>query len=163
MKRIISLILVLIFVCGTVAFAHPFNDVKGHWAEAEIEKGYINKSINGDPDGRFRPDDEITRGEFLKMLAADIASRFQMEISDEIGDGTHWASKYYSFAKAYLYEQPNLTADGIRPGAMASAGDYEKPIPRWEMAFMLSESINIIEQGLNYIFHPLQNSILSFL
>ena len=142
MKRIISLILVLIFVCGTVAFAHPFNDVKGHWAEAEIEKGYINKSINGDPDGRFRPDDEITRGEFLKMLAADIASRFQMEISDEIGDGTHWASKYYSFAKAYLYEQPNLTADGIRPGAMASAGDYEKPIPRWEMAFMLSESIN---------------------
>ena len=51
MKRFICLVVACLLVCTTAAFAHPFSDVKGHWAEAEIEKGDINKTVNVDPDG----------------------------------------------------------------------------------------------------------------
>ncbi|HZJ99221.1 MAG TPA: S-layer homology domain-containing protein [Tissierellaceae bacterium] len=46
-----------------------FTDIKGHWAEQEIEyiaeKGYIN----GYEDGTFKPDKVITRAEICTMLA----------------------------------------------------------------------------------------------
>ena len=38
MKRIISAIVAVVLICTSVAFAHPFSDVSGHWAEAEIER-----------------------------------------------------------------------------------------------------------------------------
>ena len=45
-----------------------FNDIKGHWAEKAIElfvkKGYIN----GYEDSTFRPDNSMTRAEFVKVV-----------------------------------------------------------------------------------------------
>ena len=141
MKRLVCLVLACIFVCTTAVFAHPFSDVSGHWAEAEIEKGYENKTVNGDPDGKFRPDDNITRGEFLKLLASCVCSNAQVEIPDEFGDESHWASKYYNFARAYMYIAMDDEVDGVKPGVMDSADAYEKPIARWEMAFMISQAL----------------------
>ncbi len=148
MKKIIALLLVLVFTLGTVVFAHPFSDVSGHWAAAEIEKGYNNKIINGDGDGKFRPDDNITRGEFLKMVITLICEKFgeadgeEYIIPDEMGDGTHWASKYYIFAReTYFIPSLEEAVDGIYAGAMNSPEDYDKPITRWEMAYMLSSSM----------------------
>ena len=40
MKKIIALILAVTMLCSITAFAHPFNDVTGHWSEAEIEEAY---------------------------------------------------------------------------------------------------------------------------
>ena len=44
-----------------------FQDVKSHWSENEVEKmitlGYIKGS-----NGQFRPDDSITRGEFVALM-----------------------------------------------------------------------------------------------
>ncbi len=146
MKRIISLILALTFVLTMAVSAHPFNDVKGHWAEAEIEKGYTNNMINGDGDGTFRPDDTITRGEFLKMVVAlvcekmSIVNKEEMTVPDDLGDGTHWASKYHTFARAFLYAPTGEEIDGVYAGAMNSPEDYDKAITRWEMAYILSSS-----------------------
>ena len=70
MKKIMALVLAVVMLCSVTAFAHPFKDVTGHWSETEIEEAYTGGSINGDPDGRFRPDDKISRGEFVKMLNA---------------------------------------------------------------------------------------------
>ncbi len=147
MKKIIALVLVLTFVLSTVCFAHPFNDVSGHWAETEIEKGYTNNVINGDGDGTFRPDDTITRGEFVKMLAAIVCEKLSdvtgedATIPDEIGDGTHWASKYKTFANAYLFPPMQEEVDGVIGGTMNSVEDYDKAIYRWEMAYMLGASV----------------------
>lgn len=45
-----------------------FKDISGHWAETTI-KDFINKDyVVGYNDGTFRPDDSITRGEFVKLL-----------------------------------------------------------------------------------------------
>jgi len=140
MKEIFSLILVFALLCSTAVFAHPFKDAQGHWADAEIEKAYTNKVISGDPDGKFRPDDAITRAEFLKMLAAEISARAEVSIPEISNTEEHWAAKYYSFATTYMYAPLSDAIGDIAPGVM-TAGTYDLPIPRWEMAFMLGETI----------------------
>ncbi len=140
MKKTVSLIIAFAMLCSTLAFAHPFKDAQGHWADAELEKAYTNKVISGDPDGRFRPDDAITRAEFLKMLAAEIAARAEVEIPDSFGEEDHWAAKYYSFATTYMYAPMSEAVGSITAGIM-TAETYDLPIPRWEMAFMLSETV----------------------
>lgn len=140
MKKTVSLIIALAMLCSTAAFAHPFKDAQGHWADAELEKAYTNKVISGDPDGRFRPDDAITRAEFLKMLAAEIGARAEVEIPEADGDDKHWAAKYYGFATTYMFAPMSEAIGDITPGIM-TAETYDLPIPRWEMAFMLSETV----------------------
>ena len=142
MKNIIALILAVAMLCSITAFAHPFKDVEGHWAETEIEEAYTGGSINGDPDGNFRPDDKISRGEFVKMLTAAICEKFDVVIPDEFDDGTHWAAKHYNFATTTMFlplDESSKVGETV-PGAM-SAADFDLPISRWEMAYIVSESI----------------------
>lgn len=44
------------------------SDVKGHWAEANINLAYALNLINGYPDGTFRPDQKITRAEAMTIV-----------------------------------------------------------------------------------------------
>lgn len=44
-----------------------FSDIEGHWAQEYIVSGAANGYINGDPDGRFRPDEPITRAEAMAL------------------------------------------------------------------------------------------------
>ncbi len=45
-----------------------FSDVSNHWAKDAVETLYGNKSINGYPDGTFKPNNEITRAEAVTIL-----------------------------------------------------------------------------------------------
>lgn len=45
-----------------------YRDYQGHWAEATINKWFSEKYICGYPDGSFRPDEFMTRAEFLKIV-----------------------------------------------------------------------------------------------
>ena len=137
MKKLIAIITLVLLLCSTVALAHPFTDVSGHWAEEQIKIGYENKAINGDGDGKFRPDDTITRAEFIKMLTAEICGRTGVQIPEEFDDKTHWSAKYYNFARLYIYGSISETVEGVIPGIMQNAEEFELPISRWEMAFML--------------------------
>ncbi len=142
MKKITALLLAVTMICGITAFAHPFSDVSGHWAETEIETAYEGGSVNGDPDGRFRPDDKISRGEFVKMLTAAICKKVEVTIPDEFDDGTHWAAKHYNFATTTMFlplDESSKVGETV-PGEM-SAADFDMPISRWEMAYIVSESI----------------------
>ena len=44
------------------------SDVKGHWAEANIDLAYALNLINGYPDGTFRPEQQITRAEAMTIV-----------------------------------------------------------------------------------------------
>ncbi len=46
---------------------HPFTDIDGHWAEDYIVQLYTEGIVSGYPDNTFRPDQEITRAETLKI------------------------------------------------------------------------------------------------
>jgi hypothetical protein len=45
-----------------------FIDITGHWAETAIDDFGRQFIVSGDSDGRFHPDDPITRGEFVVLL-----------------------------------------------------------------------------------------------
>ncbi|MDI7249095.1 MAG: S-layer homology domain-containing protein [Bacillota bacterium] len=45
-----------------------FPDVEGHWGAGYIRRALARGFVNGYPDGRFHPDDEITRAQFLRIV-----------------------------------------------------------------------------------------------
>ena len=44
-----------------------FTDIKDHWAEDYITLAQLNGMVDGQGDGKFNPDANVTRAEFLKM------------------------------------------------------------------------------------------------
>ena len=144
MKKLISVLLTLLLVFSSLAaFAQVFSDIEGHWAAEEILNAHSNKIISGDGDGKFRPNDNISRAEFMKMVTAMLAEKFQTQIPD-LEKAEHWADKYYNFAiQAYLSTEKNASYDGISPGVM-SKENYDLPIKRWEMAYIIDSAfVNI--------------------
>lgn len=73
------------------AAAPSFSDMTDHWAKASVEAAAAAGYAAGYPDGTFRPDSNITRAEFFKLLSAalgqpqapGLAAGFQLE--------DHWA------------------------------------------------------------------------
>ena len=72
MKKYITLtILSLILSLSSkyYSFAQSFSDVSGnHWAINQINSFYKKGIINGYEDKTFRPNDKITRAEFVKII-----------------------------------------------------------------------------------------------
>ena len=50
------------------AYNNSFSDTKGHWAEAEISKFNDLGYISGYEDKTFKPNNSVTRAEFVKIL-----------------------------------------------------------------------------------------------
>lgn len=65
--KIMILVCIYIFAFSTCSFA-AFNDVTGHWCENEIKDFEATGFVNGYLDQTFRPDNEITRAEFCKII-----------------------------------------------------------------------------------------------
>lgn len=73
-----------------------FSDVDGHWASSPIKEAVDRGFVNGYPDGSFKPNNPITRAEFLKMLLSALEidpgqSRGPVSFND-IAD--HWVAGY---------------------------------------------------------------------
>jgi hypothetical protein len=72
-------------------------DVKGHWAQAAINRLVTLGAITGYNDQSFRPENAITRAEFvtivIKLLALEGDSTVRFEDTK-----SHWANEYISIA-----------------------------------------------------------------
>ncbi|UQZ83711.1 Cellulosome-anchoring protein precursor [Paenibacillus konkukensis] len=47
----------------------PFHDLEGHWAEEPVKEAVAEGIVSGYADGTFRPDQTVSRGEFVVMLS----------------------------------------------------------------------------------------------
>ena len=56
------------FDTGAADGESNFTDISGHWAESEILRAAQLGWIQGDPDGRFRPNAPITRAEAMTII-----------------------------------------------------------------------------------------------
>lgn len=64
-KLISSMLLSSILITPIYVQANPkLSDISKHWANQFISSGYVN----GYEDGTFRPDNSITRAEFVKLV-----------------------------------------------------------------------------------------------
>ena len=65
MKKVLCLLLALTFAFSALAVS----DIGGHWAEKMISEWIEYGNIGGYPDGTFRPNNPITRAEFVTLLS----------------------------------------------------------------------------------------------
>ena len=120
MKRIFTLLLVLATVFGmlsmTVLAANPFTDVPAsQWYYEDVTNAYEMGLINGKSATQFKPDDNLTYAEAVK-LAACMNQRYTSG-SVTLQNGEPWYQTYVDYCKTkkiiaadYAWEQPATRA-----------------------------------------------------
>jgi hypothetical protein len=101
-----------------------FSDVTtASWYYDDVMKCANLGIIDGQPDGKFHPEDSLKRGEFMKLMAV-IADMVPMT-----GAVNHWADPYWKV----------LDSAGVLWGLdiKMTYADLEKPITRYEMSVMI--------------------------
>ena len=89
---------------SSVAWTNPYSDVKeSDWFYAYVKNLTLAGSVEGYPDGTFKPTKQITVGEALKLVLA-AAGEPEQAMTDE-----HWASGYRDLAIQRGY----VTADQV--------------------------------------------------
>ena len=80
----------------------PFTDVSTHWAYATIKSMYAKGIVNGYDDGTFKPNNTVTRAEFVKMLtgAITLATTDTSSISFTDVADSDWYSECVKLAAA---------------------------------------------------------------
>lgn len=108
-------------------YSDNFDDITNHWANEEIEKCFERQIITGFPDGSFRPDDKITRAEFITLVNRAFALTETSEINFVDVKQTDW---YYS-------EIGKAIKKGFVLGCQDGTIRPEQFITREEVAVML--------------------------
>ena len=131
-KRALGLLLALCLLVSAMpaALAAGGSDLRGQWAEAAftafVEAGYVN----GYPDGSYRPDQFVTRAEFMKLVnqVAGLTA-------------TSAAVQQYKDVKSsawYYNEVSKALAEGYIQGKSASLMEPEANITRQEAITMVA-------------------------
>ena len=68
-KRLVVILVIaaIILSFGIIALGKK-TDISNHWAKKEIQYLLEKNIVSGYPDGSFRPDESITRAEFIKII-----------------------------------------------------------------------------------------------
>ncbi|MFO7173487.1 MAG: S-layer homology domain-containing protein, partial [Bacillota bacterium] len=110
-------------------------DIRNHWAEAQIRALVDQGVVNGYPDGSFKPEQPITRAEFLKLLASALGYQPQEGTPpDFAGLAKHWLATGGWLA-------PLAEAGTIQPGELLTAADLDVRLSRQEMARYLVRAL----------------------
>ena len=116
-----------------------YTDMKGHWAEDYVNKLKVMNIVSGYPDGTYKPENSVTRAEFVKLVSL----AFSLSQSGEAYFGDVSDSDWFSpFIKGAAYLGVVNGADGMfRPN------DY---ITRQDASVILYRAIaltNTLEDG----------------
>lgn len=117
--------------------AAALSDVKNSWAKGDIQQLVDRGVVNGYPDNTFRPERNITRAEFAKLMS----KAFQIDPVDSAPPFAdlkgHWARRYIAaLVDAKIIEGYE---DGtFRPG---------RSVSRAEMLSMVTRALKAVGQG----------------
>lgn len=125
-RKVVSIVMVatiIVSLFSQIAWSAvakvAFSDTIGHWAEASVvlaaEKGYVN----GYEDGTFRPDQSVSRAEFVKMVHVALGLPFSGST-----EGNDWYVPYINAA----------VGAGIHQWSDFNTGTWNTSITRQEMA-----------------------------
>ncbi len=118
MKKIISVIMT-IFMLASIslsAFAIDFSDfTSAHWAYNYVNTLVSDGTINGFEDGTFRPEDTVTRAQFVKMIGN--GPEIRNTAFDDVAQ-SHWA---YSYIMSSGLEP--LSGNSFMPDVPITRGD----------------------------------------
>lgn len=144
--KLFLIIFVYILAFASISYA-GFSDIENHWAKEKIENFLESGFVNGYGDGTFRPDADITRAEFCKIINAYMRYGFSGEsgenVSGEVapdinsGETNDWKEKNFKLANEKGYLQ---------------VGNVDEKLSREEAFVALSKVMNLsnAEYELNY-------------
>gem|GEM_PF-3416708 len=126
---------------GHCAYAQTFYDVQGHWAKGYIDQLSGAAVICGYPDGSFRPEDNITRAEFIKALVIGRGFPLQATVNSTFTDvdPSCW---YFPYIETAVAAGVIIPEDYIQ-----STFNPDDPITRVEAAMFLSRSLGLGEES----------------
>lgn len=100
-----------------------------HFAAREIVQATNIGIMNGYPDGYFKPDEPITRCEFIKMLIC-LATNRSFDFASTDSEYTQWYGPYITIAEM----------QGVIDKNQYTVDELDEPITRLEMILMLSKT-----------------------
>ncbi|UUZ84332.1 S-layer homology domain-containing protein [Paenibacillus sp. P26] len=103
---ILGTILLLTSACDAVpntiagaeqAASVEFTDVSGHWAKDAVRNAVVKGYVDGYPDGSFKPDNSVSRAEFITMLSKALNEKvevsngewYQPYVNAVVANGVH--------------------------------------------------------------------------
>ncbi|OXM82467.1 S-layer homology domain-containing protein [Paenibacillus rigui] len=114
------------------AFAVNLSDIQGHWAETAVIQLVKQGAITGYPDNTYKPNDRITRAEFVTIIVNAFGLKAQN--SKSFADTTkHWAQSAISTASSL----------GIADGYSENTFGPDDWITREQMATILIRAARI--------------------
>ncbi|MFD2371393.1 S-layer homology domain-containing protein [Brevibacillus sp. GCM10020057] len=138
MRRALALFVSVLLLLTAVPFASAanssFSDVpRNHWAYKEITEMAEKGIIAGYNDRTFRPNNQVTRAEFAKiMIAAADVDIEKRSISQTFKDvpKSHWAFYYVEYAKPYLTGYKSGSTYTYKPNEAAVREDIAVALVR---------------------------------
>lgn len=123
-KKLFLIINILIFIISSKTNANSYNDIENHWAREDIEICIENNIIDGYEDKTFKPNNQMTIAEYLKVIVT--SGKFKLV---KVGENL-WPDYYISTAKEHglIYE--------------GEFNDFNKKITRNEIALITSRYID---------------------
>lgn len=140
---ILTLALIITGVFPTVVFPTGVafgaeSDISDHWAQTAIQEALANGYISGYPDGSFRPDDPVTRAEFVTMVNGALGLKEENKVNLLFTDVDKSVWYYDEVQKASYAQYISGTSDTtFAPEAL---------ITRQEAAAMLSRFLPGMEE-----------------
>ncbi len=135
-----------------------FSDVKGHWAETVIEDLATYDYINGVGEGKYSPESNLTRAQFIKMVADTYKEEATEEDKEE--DKFEYDGRFSDVAGDEWFAEAIVKADslGLIDDALKVGGKIEpdKAITREEAASIAAKVAK--DRGAK----PKANAVTSF-
>ncbi|WP_102344803.1 YbhB/YbcL family Raf kinase inhibitor-like protein [Bacillus sp. Marseille-P3661] len=127
-KKALQMLLAFLIILPSFSVSFASDDVRGHWAEAEINEWVTKGLASGYADGSFRPDAAISRAEFFALVNRSLQFTETAEISFKDVSANDWFFGEIGKAKAAGY------AGGYEDGTIRPT----EKISRQEVAAILS-------------------------
>lgn len=138
LKKIVlwlALTVVVVFMLASVAYAEPA-DIQGHWAENYIVTLLNQNVMSVYPNGQFRPNQDITRGEFAEALAK--ALFLNPVTQTDLKDIANYPGKDYIAA---------LVKENIVTGFPDKTFRPDESLTRAQVVTMLTKSLGLAKKS----------------
>ena len=139
-----------------------FSDTAGHWAAEYIGEGVEKSWINGYPNGTFRPQNTITRAEFVKLILSAMKLTPGSENAKYLNKFEFWIDDFKPYEITLLSDVKShwVTTGGYMDIALKygmvineeyNGGKFQpdKAITRREIAVMAMRALGLVDPSKN--------------
>ena len=140
MKKFAIIFSCLLVLMALPVYAKEFNDVPTtHWAHQYISELSDQGVINGYQDGSYKPSNQVTRGEFYKLVMTALYGEDYYK---------EYSKKYTDFHWAYAYQRDAASKGYL--DLMDSMRELDSYVDRFEMSTFLSSVVKNNEKLSNF-------------